>query len=135
MTGFAIRLHGGPGGPRGTLLVDGHEPDLFGELVGCKVERAAPLDPPGQTPRLARIRQCRALTVEVTLRLPMGHGDRLTLVRPERIDVYHGPTSETRSTGPGAVALLDGWLAAHPGAPGALLIAKARELLTGSARD
>lgn len=35
--------------------------------------------------------------------------------------------------GPGAVVLLDRWLAGHVDEPGGALIAKARELLTGSA--
>lgn len=36
-----------------------------------------------------------------------------------------------RNDASGAVALLDRWLAAHPGQPGGALIASARELLTG----
>lgn len=116
MTEFTIQLIGG----RGALLIDGRESDLFGELVGCDISRDVPLEEPGRG--------------MLTLRLPLGRDDRLTLIRDTSITTLNGPTqSEIRSTGPGAVALLDRWLAAHPNDPGGALIAKARELLTGSA--
>jgi hypothetical protein len=134
VTDFVIQIHGGIDGPRGTLLVDGREPDLFGELVGCKVDRVTPLDALGPPSGPLHIRPySEGLTVEVTLRLPMGGSDRLALVRDDRIETYHGPTSDVRTTGPGAVALIDRWLADHADEPGSALLAKARELLTGSA--
>lgn len=130
MTEFTIQLIGG----RGTLLIDGRESDLFGELVGCDIRHDVPADPadagrgPFLKPRL------RDPVVEVTLRLPLGRDDRLTLIRDTSITTLNGPTrSEVRSAGPGAVALLDRWLAAHPNDPGGALIARARELLTGQA--
>lgn len=130
MTEFTVQLIG----DRGALFIDGRQSDLFGELVGCKIERGVPADfTPGQSP-LDRIRASPAPSVEVTLRLPLRASDRLTLVRDTSIQTLTGPTeSEIRSTGPGAVALLDRWLDQHPDDPGGALIAKARELLTGSA--
>lgn len=127
MTEFTIQLIG----ERGTLLIDGRESDLFGELVGCDISRDVPLDEPGRGMLRPVLRDP---VVKVTLRLPLGRGDRLTLVRDTSIETLNGPTrSEIRSTTPGAVALLERWLAAHPDDPGGALIAKARELLTGQA--
>ena len=128
MSEFLAQIHGSGADARGTLLVDGAEPDLF----GCTVERVMPLEPVGTLADPVAIRPFREdPTVEVTLRLPMRADDTLTLVRDDRIETYYGPTSDVRSTGPGAVALLDRWLAAHPNEDGGSLIAKARELLTG----
>lgn len=125
MTHFTIQLTDG----RGALLIDGHESDLFGELVGCDISRDVPLEEPGRGMLKPVLRDP---VVNVTLRLPLGRDDRLTLIRDTSITTLNGPTqSEVRSTAPGAVALLDRWLAAHPNAPGGALIAKAREMLTG----
>lgn len=125
MTEFTIQLIG----ERGTLLIDGRESDLFGELVGCDISRDVPLEEPSRGMLKPVLRDP---VVKVTLRLPLGRDDRLTLIRDTSITTLNGPTqSEIRSTTPGAVALLDRWLAAHPNDPGGALIAKAREMLTG----
>lgn len=131
MPDFVVSLVGG----RGLLTVDGQESDLFGELVGCSIQRGLPVD---HTPGMSLPTRIEALpkpTVEVTLRLPMAPDDRLTLVRDTSIETHSGETSDVRSTRPGAVALLDRWLAAHPNDAGGALIARARELLTGKAHD
>jgi hypothetical protein len=130
MTEFTIQLVG----DRGVLLVEGRVSPLFGELVGCKIERIMPLDFTRPDPPPSHISALPKPVVEVTLRLPLGGNDRLTLVRDTSIETLNGPTeSEIRSSGPGAVALLDRWLAQHEDEPGGALIAKARELLTGNA--
>jgi hypothetical protein len=131
VTEFVVSL----AGDRGVLTVDGRESDLFGELVACSIERGLPVE---HTPGMSLPTRTGALpkpTVEVTLRLPLGRDDRLTLVRDTSIETHSGETSDVRSTGPGPVALLDRWLAAHPNDSGRLLIAEARELLGGNGVD
>lgn len=130
MTEFVVHIDGN----RGALFVNGREPDLFGELVGFRIERGLPVDlTPGMEPT-GCFDALPKPVVEATLRLPMRPCDRLTLVRGTSIETHTGATSDVRGSGPGAVALLDRWLADHLREPGSALVAKARELLTGTPR-
>lgn len=94
MTEFVIYLHGN----QGTLLVDGEEPALFGELVGCEVRRMLPKPLMPDASRFDRILACERPIVEVTLRLPLGSADHATLVRDNAIQDVDGPTGDTLTT-------------------------------------
>lgn len=87
MAEYVIHLDG----DRGTLLVDGQQPELFGALVGVTVRRDL-LDVPPLAPLVVRARQLPV--VEVTLRLPLGATDHLTVVQGSRIGDAYGPTAD-----------------------------------------
>ena len=83
-------------GDFGALLVDGKPAELFGELAGCDIRRDLPECVPPFPAGPNRIGAITCLpVVEVTLRLPLGPADQLTLVRGTRIDSEAGPTAPT----------------------------------------
>lgn len=95
MTEFVIHLSG----DRGTLLVDGEQPELFGQLVGCEVRRDLPLQQHLPQPSsIDVITPLPAPTVEVTLRLPLGMNDHVTLVRDTTVQGVHGPSGDYIAT-------------------------------------
>jgi hypothetical protein len=96
MTEFIIQIDG----EHGTLLVDGEEPALFGQLVGCEVRRELLL-PKYLPSEMDVITPSPAPVVEVTLRLPLGLSDHVTLVRGTEIRGVHGPSGDYVTTGPG----------------------------------
>lgn len=91
MTDFVISIDG----DRGHLTVDGEQPELFGDLVGCNVThpmldlRSQPDTMPAVIPRPDRP------VVDVTLRLPLTLDDRLTLLRDDGVKVVYGPTGDS----------------------------------------
>jgi hypothetical protein len=93
MTEFTIYLDGG----HGTLLVDGEKAPLFGALVGCEVQRALQLPEYLSRPSLMDVvapSPASSPTVEVTLRLPLGPNEHVTLVRDSTVRTVYGPTGD-----------------------------------------
>lgn len=81
-------------GERGVLLVDGEQPEPFGALVAVEVHRNLPLGF-GSRDWLPHVVQPREQpAVEVTLRLPIGPRDTLTVVRGNKIEDVQGPTAD-----------------------------------------
>lgn len=81
-------------GEHGVLFVDGEQPKLFGELVGVDIHRTPLLDyyPLDFSPLNVRAREQPVITV--TLRLPIGPRDTLTVVQGNRIEDVQGPTAD-----------------------------------------
>lgn len=94
MTEFLISL----GGDHGALLVDGEPAPLFGALIGCDIKNLVPpLEYPGQASNPFDIVRGHPVA-EVTLRLPLGMGDHLTLVHDGTMRDLDGPTGDTVAT-------------------------------------
>jgi hypothetical protein len=91
VTEFVISLSG----DHGTLLVDGEPAPLFGHLVGCDVRRDLPLPKHLSRPApMEVVTPTPAPTVEVTLRLPLGMNDRVTLVHDGTVRGVRGPSGD-----------------------------------------
>jgi hypothetical protein len=88
MTHFVIQTDG----DRGVLLVDGQQPELFGALVAVDVRRDPLLSPDIISMSPTSIRAAGRTVVEVTLRLPLGLNDTLTVVEGSRMEDVQGPT-------------------------------------------
>lgn len=97
MTHFVIQTDG----EHGVLLVDGEQPKLFGELVGAEIRRGSLLDYHVIDPSPFGIRACERTVVTVTLRLPIGFGDTLTVVQGNNIEDVQGPTADYAPSAPG----------------------------------
>jgi hypothetical protein len=93
VTEFVISLNGN----HGTLLVDGEPALMFGALVGCEVQHALQLPEYLPRPLLMDVvapSPASSPTVEVTLRLPLGPNEHVTLVRDSTVRGVHGPTGD-----------------------------------------
>jgi hypothetical protein len=92
VTSYVISIDG----ETGTIFVDGEEPQLFGKVVGVDVKQplralTADLNP-------YAIHASDRPVVEVTLRLPLGPNDTLTILRGPQVEDVRGPRSATRGT-------------------------------------
>jgi hypothetical protein len=88
MTEFVIRVDG----ELGELLVDGKKPELFGALVAVDVRRDV-LRIPGDGLLSSSLVAADRPIVEVTLRLPLGPNDRLTVLHGSGITEVNGPSA------------------------------------------
>lgn len=79
-------------GEHGVLLVDGEQPKLFGELVGAEIRRASLLDYHAIDDWPVSIRAREQACVTVTLRLPIGPRDTLTVIQGSKMEDVQGPT-------------------------------------------
>ena len=83
-------------GEHGTLLVDGEQPKLFGDLVAVDIRHDLPLDNHDIDPWPLSIRARAQPVVTVTLRLPLSPSDTLTVVQGSRIEDVAGPTADAK---------------------------------------
>lgn len=117
MPEFVISLDG----DHGRLLVDGREPELFGDIVGCEIRDETPLlrAPLDAVPDRIEPRRTGPV-VEVTLRLPVPARGHLTLLRDGEVRSAGGPTGDWVATAPSTATLarlirrrLGGWFDAE----------------------